>query len=392
MSLPAEKVQKITTKLKDLTKSKLVKLGELEKVMGKLMHTTIGIPNGWGLLSPIIATVSTKSRLRNYKNKTTKLNHATHQALQDWITLLPQALLHPTPCADLLPAPADFGGFCDASKQGAGGVWFGFGKKLPPIVWRVQFPVEIQAQVISHDNPTGTISNSDLEMTGLLLHWLVLEKFTNLAHMHVAIWCDNTPTVAWATRLLATKAVLAARLLRMLALRMISCRASPLTTLHVPGNLNCMADFASRSFTQCVSTRDFLTEFHNRFKLPQNACWILCQLPSATIGRVFACLSTKTSNLGSWHRHTKRANVIGGIGASSFQPVSIRTFVERINQNSSFSYTFSLDELEKVPLAEDSRSKPAASRQPSAPSARPSNWLASRTPSIAQAQPTTTPH
>jgi len=66
---------------------------------------------------------------------------------------------------------------------------------------------------VSQDNPGGTISNLDLEMMGLLFHWLVLEKFNDLAHSHIAIWCDNTPTVAWATKLLATKAVLAAQLL-----------------------------------------------------------------------------------------------------------------------------------------------------------------------------------
>jgi len=113
MSLPEEKVSEIMVNLKNLTKQKLVKVGDLEKLMGKLMHATIGIPNGHGLLSPIIAMVATKQRLRNYKNKTTKLNQATCQALQDWLTLLPHALKHPTLCTDLLPAPANFGGFCD---------------------------------------------------------------------------------------------------------------------------------------------------------------------------------------------------------------------------------------------------------------------------------------
>jgi len=135
MSLPVEKVQKITATLKELTRKKMVKLGELEKMMGKLMHATIGIPNGRGLLSPIIATVATKSNLRRYKEKSTKLNMATRQALQDWITLLPIALKEPIPCKDLMLAPADFGGFCDTSKFGAGGVWFGLQKALPPIVW-----------------------------------------------------------------------------------------------------------------------------------------------------------------------------------------------------------------------------------------------------------------
>jgi len=328
MSLPPEKVTRIMDHLKMLAKQKMVRLKELEKLTSKLMHAMIGIPNGRGLLSPIIATVATKAKLQNYKNKSTKLNQATRQALQDWIMLLPCALCQPTPCADLMPALADFGGFCDASKQGAGGVWFGFNKKLPPIVWRVQFPADIQTKVVSQDNPHGSITNSDLEMTGLLLQWLVLEKFTNLEHAHVAIWCDNTPTVAWATKLLATKAVVAARLLRTLALRMIACQASPLTMLHVPSDLNNMADFASRSFSQLVSTCEFLTEFQNHFTLPQDASWIHCQLPSETIGCILANLLTMPSGLALWRRHTQCASITGGIGANSFPPVSIHTFKE----------------------------------------------------------------
>ncbi len=73
--------------------------------------------------------------------------------------------------------------------------------------------MEIQQQVISATKPHGKITNLDLEMTGLLLQLIVLEQFADLAHTHVACWCDNTPTVAWATKLLATKATNAACLL-----------------------------------------------------------------------------------------------------------------------------------------------------------------------------------
>jgi len=375
MVLPVDKVQKITTTLKELTRKKMVKLGELEKMMGKLMHATIGIPNGRGLLSPIIATVATKSNLRRYKEKLTTLNLATRQALQDWITLLPIALKEPIPCKDLMPAPADFCGFCDASQHGAGGVWFGMKQALPPIVWRVKFPSWVQESLVSQDHPTGSISNSDLEMLGLLFQWLVLEKFVKLAHTHVACWCDNTPTVAWASKLLATKAITAARILRTLALRMMACKASPLTTLHIPGTMNKMADFASRSFDQWPEDRDFLTEFHTRFTLPQNACWISCQLPNVTIGRALALLLTPTCEMASWRRHMQRATVTGGIGANSFQPVSINTFKRWSQQKDLFSFKFSPEEFAKVCADEDNRFKPEASRQPSAPSARPLNWL-----------------
>ncbi len=319
INLPANKTQKIMDSLKQLTRKKTIRLGELEKLNGKLMHATIGIPNGRGLLSPIIATIAKQPKTRNYKERSIRLNSATKQALVDWKTLLPLATRYPTPCTDLIPAPTDYGGYCDASKAGAGGVWFGLARKLPPIVWRVPFPSEIQAAVVSANNPKGTISNSDLEMMGLLLQWLVLERVADLQHAHVACWCDNTPTVAWATRLLSTKATNAARILRILALRMLDCQASPITTQHIAGELNTMADFASRSFNTQPEKRTFLTEFESRFPLPQNASWNLCCLPNATVGRVLSTLSTPTSNLGSWRRPSTQGSVIGCSGSTSYQ-------------------------------------------------------------------------
>jgi len=289
LSLPIEKVDKIKTTLTQLSRKKTVRFGDLEKINGKLMHATIGIPNGRGLLSPIIASIAKKPNTRNYKDRTIRLNVATKQAMVDWIALLPTALKHPTPCVDLVPAPADYGGYCDASKGGAGGVWFGLNKKLPAIVWRVEFPIEIQKQLVSFDNPKGSISNSDLEMAGLLLQWMVLENFADLAHAHVACWCDNTPTVSWASHLLATKAIKAARLLRILALRMITCRASPLTTSHIAGDMNKMANFASQLFVSCPDTKQFLTEFHTCFPLPQDASWITFQFPKKAIGTSSQC-------------------------------------------------------------------------------------------------------
>jgi len=99
-----------------------MRIGDLEKLNGKLMHATIGIPNGHGLLSPIIATITAIPKTWHYKERCICLNTATTQALQDWKTLLPTANHHPTPCEDLVPAHANYGGYCNASKHDTGGV------------------------------------------------------------------------------------------------------------------------------------------------------------------------------------------------------------------------------------------------------------------------------
>jgi len=99
------------------------------------MHATIGIPNGHGLLSPLIATITAQPKTRQYKDQKIHINAAMQQSLVNWKTLLPIALQDPMPCSDLVPALVDFGGYCDTSKEGSGGVWFGLNKVLPPLVW-----------------------------------------------------------------------------------------------------------------------------------------------------------------------------------------------------------------------------------------------------------------
>jgi len=264
--------------------------------------------------------------------------------------------------------------------------------KLPPLVWRVEFPPEIQQEVVSQQAPRGSITNSDLEMVGLLLQWLVLERVVDLRHAHVACWCDNTPTVAWTTKLLATKATTAARLIHILALRMLTCQASPITALHIPGEQNRMADFASQSFHLHTTQKTFLTNFQHRFPLPQNNSWICFHLPNATIGQVLSMLSTTTSRLESWRRLSQHGSVTGGTGPHSFPPTSIDTFKTWLQQNDYWSCMFLLDGSGKANVGEASRSRPVASKPHLEPSERPSNWLAMKTHSTTWEPPHTMRH
>jgi len=128
-------------------------------------------------------------------------------ALTDFRAMIRLVGKWPTHLKQLVADEPGYIGYCDASKKGAGGVWFcGTGRSdLEPTVWRVAWPKEIQDDVVSFDNPQGTITNSDLEMAGLLLHYLVLKNLTELKHVHVAAWCDNTPTVSWANKLNSSK-------------------------------------------------------------------------------------------------------------------------------------------------------------------------------------------
>jgi len=218
ITLPPEKIVSLQKDIHSLTRRKQVQVRELQRIQGCLIHATYGIPNGKGLISPI---VSMTAKYAHSPRARITLDTTTKQALLDWRHLLKVATKEPTLCTDLIPSQPNYIGYCDMSKMGAGSVWFGAQKNLPPIVWRMAFPQDIQDRLVSHDNPHGSLSNSDFEMAGLLLHWLVLENLTNLQHAHVATGCDNSPTVAWAHCLISSKDAIAAHLLRALALCMM---------------------------------------------------------------------------------------------------------------------------------------------------------------------------
>jgi len=375
--LPASKANAICKLIRDTTKRQHTPYKQLEKLNGKLIHASIGIPNGRGLLSPIIATLT---QHRHRQRHPIRLSAATKGALNDWRSLIQTAQVHPTYCPNLVAAPPSFGGYCDTSKHGAGGVWFGYHRTLPPIAWRVQFPDNISNNVVSAANPKGTISNSDLEMTGMLLAWLVLETIVDLKHAHVWLGCDNTPSVAWASRLLATKAPVAARILCILTLRMMACQASPLTAASIPGIVNTMVDVTSRSFTSHPCPQSFLLHFTQTFPLPQNASWNICQLPEATTGRIFSTLSTNTSQM-EWSRQpTKHATVIGRSGENSFGPISTPTFKKWMRSKKLASYKFLLNGCGRETTDEDLKSAPARSKMHLATSARLSNWTDGQIP------------
>jgi len=146
-----------------------------------------------------------------------------------------------------------------------------------------------------------------LEMAGLLLHYLVLENLTELKHVHVAAWCDNTPTVSWANKLNSSKSRVAARLIRALSLRIQVNEASPLITVSIAGTENVMADVVSRPFgskaTDVIDTADddvFLHEFSRRFPLPQNASWTMFRLPNKICSLVISELQHNPSRMESW--------------------------------------------------------------------------------------------
>jgi hypothetical protein len=251
------------------------------QLLGELRHMATAIPGAkylFSILQNVLLDQPVSSRLR--------LNNLVTDSLQDWVILAQTLTTNPTPIRSLVPAPPDFLGAVDASGVGVGGFWTTPHSDRPAMVFRHKFPDHISANLISTQNPSGTLTNSDFELAALVLGSGVLASHATLNHSH--IWCasDNTPAVAWCQRGSPSSKNPNAYLLRWLA---SLCRAHTfvLRPVSVPGHSNVVADFCSRSFD--LSEQDFLGQLQHRF--PTAHGWKLVHPPQSMISEMTSALS-----------------------------------------------------------------------------------------------------
>jgi hypothetical protein len=378
IELPPEKVDKILADIRRISRQKRVPRKAFERLRGRLRHACIGLPAAKGLMGPIDAALRPDRRSIPVKH-----NQILREALTDFASLIRAIGKRPTHCRELVAEEPGYIGYCDASKWGAGGVWLSGTFHLDPIVWRIEWPDDIRQQLISFDNPTGTLTNSDLEMAAMLIHYLVLEHLVDLRHVHVAAWCDNTPTVCWTNKLSSPRSRIPGRLTRALAMRIHANEASPLISVSIAGVENLMADMASRTFhrntanaaTFTIDDNSFLQTFASAFPL-QNDSWRSFHLSNKLTSRVFSELRNETSTLESWKRITKSGSAIGSIGNGSsnlsitWTPCSPMCLPPTVLNSCPVSLSGSGEAITVKAL--ESKLHPYKSR--SVPSERPSSW------------------
>ena len=191
------------------------------------------------------------------------------------------------------------------------------------VTWRVEFPKDIQDELCTSDNPDGKITMNDLELAGVVLGWLVLEKLVpNLRFKHVGMNCDNTTAVCWANKYRTAKSIPAARLLRLLSLRMHRRQVSPLLVIHISGDENDMADKSSRSFGSngnAFEIDETLTDFFNKtYPLQQNDSWKEFKVPSVLFSRVMSCVRGERLKMGQLLRLKGIDKSIGNTGECTY--------------------------------------------------------------------------
>ena len=117
-------------------------------------------------------------------------------------------------------------------------------KSFIPTVFRLALPNYMKELFLKVN-----ITNSYLEMAGLLMLWLVIEEVCpKLRAAYVAFFRDSSHTIGWVKLFAERVSLVAMQLVRALTLQFKNAGASPLTPLHISGEENAMTDIPSRSF------------------------------------------------------------------------------------------------------------------------------------------------
>jgi hypothetical protein len=385
--LPEKKVKDIILQIRKILQKKRSSLNRYQRLAGKLQHASYGLPGGRGFFSPIqMAMVGNPA----FINLTSDLK----QCFKDWQIIIRHMEKNPTSVLQLVTDYPSYIGYSDSCGIGTGGTWSSGVDPLSPFLWKYEWPADIKQNLVTDKNPNGQISMNDLELAGMVLNLFALEcNVKNLQHKHIATFCDNTSAVAWSQKLRTSRSTVAARLLRILSIRLHKRQASSLLPMNIAGEDNKMADVVSRSFKggEYFAASTNITEYFNtHFPLTQSNSWREFQIPSELVSLVTSSLRGNQLPMEWFLRPPKIGKNIGCIGATTAPssmciPSSTTSLPSPVTSLSVPSLQGSGEALSVA----DIKSRFRVSRMHSRPSARPSCWLDNRVQSTVLTKYTT---
>jgi hypothetical protein len=275
ISLPPHRSDRLLSILSDLHGRRRVSTRKWHRLLGELRSMCLALPGGPGLFSHLQAAFRTADKKR------VRITPSVQQALDDWRILAHSVTSRPTHLHELFPGPATFVGAHDASLQGMGGIWFPPDDTSPCIAWRWPLPPHLQHRLVTYENPSGDLNNSQLELAGHLAHLHVLADAVPLSGQTIVALGDNQAAVHWQHRRSATSEGPTAFLLRLLALHQRAHGYHPISQ-YIPGPANHLADLLSRQFH--LSDHEILT--HLASVSPQPNGWVLLTPSSNTTSQL----------------------------------------------------------------------------------------------------------
>ena len=249
ISLPPHRVERLAEILASIPiDQKRTSVRKWHKVLGELRSMSLALPGARHLFSHMQLALSKKIKSR------VNLTKGVHDSLEDFRWLLADIKSRPTRIAELVPLLASAEGHHDASGKGAGGVWFPAkhlvprrGYKNTPVLWRLEWPQNIIDDLVTSSNPNGSISNSDLELAGGLLHLEAIAQCFDTRERTLLSKTDNLNTLFWQRSASATTEKVPAHLLRLFGIHQRYHRYVPRHD-YLAGPSNPVADATSRDF------------------------------------------------------------------------------------------------------------------------------------------------
>lgn len=331
LTLPPHRLERLQHIFDTLRDKDRVSVKMWHKFLGELRSMALGIPGSRGLFSLL------QEGLRHTDRHRIRITPEMRDQLSDFEHLAHTLKDRPTHLSEIVPDHPVALGPHDASGLGMGGAWLPAttNTNIPPLVWRAPFPQWVRDDLVSFKNPHGTITNSDLELAGLLVHQDVLAQTVNVAGRTLAPLGDNTPTTAWSHKKSTTTTGPPAYLLRLNSIHQRHFRYNSYAS-YLPGSANGMADDPSRLWH--LSDSHLLTHFESSY--PQALPWQLATPRPEMISSVLLALSKRRADLQSLLNSPPTKMACGGNGKPSF-PLLMESTPTSTPSNPTSTYLFS---------------------------------------------------
>ena len=281
LELPPHRKQALNDIFSTLASKKRVSRKLWERILGKLRFVSVAIPGSASLFCAM------QLALNKSEDSRVRITRSLRDHIDAFAALAADLSSRPTHLAEIVPQEPTLLGTTDAAKAGMGGIFYDSTGK--PFVWRFPFPDDIQRDLVSYDNPNGSITNSDLEQAGILAQTALMAHHFDVRYATLANGGDNIPAVSRMSKGAVSSDRAPAYLCDYASALQREHRYCSVN-FYLPGPDNVMSDDASR--LQHLSDPVFLAHFEQHY--PQSQPWTILALPDSVSSPLLSALRCKS--------------------------------------------------------------------------------------------------